>query len=141
MSGLVQVDYLAQQSLTDGHLLDEAVTINIELSRRDRDYRPSGKRNIAIDGTTVDTVHRRDAVYRLSTIIYDDGPETAPAVDNDLMVEFLDSVATGQIFQMDLTGVLEDYVIDSFTRPYRAQRVGLTNLFRYTFTVRQRTYS
>ena len=140
MTNIVIVDYVAKRSLTDGHVLDQGVTLNLELSRRDRDYRPEGKRNIAIDGTTVDTVHRRNAVWRLTTIIYDDGPETEPAVDNDLMIEFLDSVSTGEIFQMDLAGALQDdFVLDSFNRPYRAQRIGTTNLFRYTFSARQRT--
>ena len=133
----VTIDYTAKRSIKAGHVLDVSYQISLSVSRQDRGYRPDGKRNVSISGNTVDVINRRDIVYSFTSGIIDDGPYTEPLVDNATMQEFLDSTATGETFQMDVTGTTEFFIMDNFKRPYSVRRIGNTNLFRYSFTARE----
>lgn len=130
---MLQIDYIAKRSLKTGHVVDTQYTINTELSRRDRRYATVGSQSVALSGNTTTIVHRRDEIWRLESQII----TTTTVPDIDDMIEFLDSVASGETFQLDLSGTLEDYVMDSLRRPYTAIRLGRLDIFRYGFTVRK----
>lgn len=128
----MQIDYIAKRSLKSGHTVDSPYTINVELSVLDRRFVAIGDQQVALNGNTVTTVYRRDNLYNLRTIMI----ENAGTPDNDDMVEFLDSVVSGETFQLDVSGSLENYILASLTNPYRKSRVGRLDIFTYQFRVR-----
>lgn len=127
------VDYTALRSIKSGHVVDTVYQIDLALSRRDRRYPTVGTRSVAISGGTVQVVNRRDTIYALQSIIITD----TSTPDNADLLEFLDSVSSGETFLSDVSGNPEIYIIESTTLPYRATRVGTLENFRYSFTVRQ----
>ena len=133
----ILIDYTAKRSIKAGHTIDVVYQIELFVSRQIRNYVPDGKRNVSISGNTVDVINRRDIIYNLTSVIIDDGPLTEPLIDNALMLEFLDSTATGEEFQMDVTGTTEFFIMDKLKNPYSVRRIGDLNLFRYSFTARK----
>lgn len=127
------VDYIAKRSLKAGHPLDSAQQFDVNLSTQDRAFRAIGRRAVSLSGKVVDTVHRYDTIYQLVTVLIED----ASVPDNADLTEFLDSVASGETFQLDLEAPAEDYVLENQRSPYRKTRVGSTNIFRYSFVVRK----
>lgn len=130
---MLQIEYTAKRSLKAGHTVDTIYVINVEISKRDRMLKTEGSQQISLSGNTVTTVHRREETYNLQTVLVTDS--TTPDVED--MLEFLDSTISGETFRLDLTGVLEDYVMTSITNSYRANRIGSTNIFQYSFQVRK----
>lgn len=128
----MQIDYIAKRSLKAGHTVDTLYTINVLLNRADRTYTGVGRRNIAISGSTVTTIHRRDEFWDLTTAIISD----TGTPDNDDLKEFLDSVVSGEVFQIDISGSLQNCILDQFKNPFRRIRVGFDELYRYSFRVR-----
>ncbi|MDH3375351.1 MAG: hypothetical protein OEQ39_00070 [Gammaproteobacteria bacterium] len=126
----MQIDYTAKRSLKAGHVVDTGYTINVNLQSENRTFESIGPRLVALDGSTVTVVHRRQNTYQLTSAFITD----TSTPDNEDMVEFLDSVISGEIFQLDLTGALADYILDTTT--YRRSRQGNLNIFTYSFRVR-----
>lgn len=130
---MLQIEYTALRSLKSGHTAQTLYIINTELFRRDRTFKTIGDQAVSLSGNTVTTVHRREETYNLTTQIVTD--LTVP--DNADMIEFLDSVASGETFRLDLTGTLENYIMFGINRAYRATRLGFNDIFRYSFQVRK----
>lgn len=125
----MQIDYTALRSLKSGHVVDTGYTINIALSTLDRSFKNEGSQVMSLSGNTVTTVHRREESFNVNTIIVED----VGTPDNDDMIEFLDSVVSGEVFQTDLGGSL---VASILIGDYRRSRRGTLELFNYQFKVR-----
>ena len=128
------VDYIAKRSIKSGHSVDTAYQIDIENEVFDRQYKPASDRNISLNGNTVDVIHRRDVILRFRTVVV--SSTTTP--DTDDMLEFLDSTATNESFTLTIDSVAYTCIMDNPRRPYTATRVGVSDLFKYSFITRVR---
>jgi len=129
----MQIDYTARRSIKAGHSVDTPYTIVVDLSRLDRKYATVGNQAVALSGTTYTTVHRREVLFDLQTTLI----ESSGTPDIADMLEFLDSVSSGESFSLDVSGTTETYVLTSITRPYSTTRVGYDDIYRYSFSVRK----
>ena len=127
----MQIDYTAKRSVQGGHTADLDYSIEVVVSQADRSQMTVGAQAVALSGNTVTTVHRRQSKYTLKTDLI----STATTPDIDDMREFLDSVSSGETFQLDISGASVDYILDSISNPYTESRVG-NSYFTYSFTVR-----
>lgn len=130
---MLQIEYTAKRSLKAGHFVDTLYIINTELTKQDRTFSAVGNQSVSLSGNTFSVIHRRDEIYALESQIVT--AATTPDIDD--MIEFLDSVSSGETFRMDLSGVLENYVFESLRRPYRAVRLGKDEIYRYSFRARR----
>ena len=126
------VDYQAKRSLKAGHSVDTYYQFTVDVERQNRQYRPEGKRNISLSGNTVDVVHRRDVIFDIQTAIIKD----TSTPNNDDLLEFLDSVSTGEEFDLTIDAVQYTCILNNYRRPYVASRIQTTDLFKYSFTAR-----
>lgn len=130
----MQIDYIALRSLKSGHVLNDPYTFDLKVSREDISRATVGVQMVALSGATVTTIHRRDFIYGITTIIINDN--VLP--DNDDLTEFLDSVMSGEVFVTFVSGSEENYVLDSISSPYTKKRIGTNESdFRYSFTIRK----
>ena len=126
------VDYTALRSLKAGHTVDLVYQIDLSLSQSNPIPTVVGKRNVAISGSTVNTIHRSDIIYDFTSVIISD----TSIPDNADMIEFLESVKFGERFQLDITGTSIDFIMDRFEDPYRVRRIGFAENYTYSFRAR-----
>jgi len=129
----MQIDYTAKRSLKSGHAVDTAYVITVDLSKLSRNYKAIGNQAVSLSGNVVSSVHRYEETHDLQTVIVT--AVTTPDIDD--MIEFLDSVASGEIFELDLSGASEPYVMAAMGRAYRTRRIGSDDIFQYSFKVRK----
>ena len=127
----MQIDYTALRSVQGGHSATTAYAINVDLSQSDKQIKNTGVQTMALDGSTVTTIHRSETIYSITTELC--STSTTPSLDD--MREFLDSVSRGETFQMDVSGTSIDYILDSFESPYSETREN-PNYFRFSFAAR-----
>ena len=121
------IDYTAKRSLKTGHIVDTAYQIDVDLNQFDRGAYTKGSQQEAISGNTVTIVQARQKKYSITTVLIDSS--TTPDIDD--MREFLDSVMSGETFQID-SG---NFILTSISNPYSETRD--EGYFRYSFTARQ----
>jgi|FLOH01.1.fsa_nt_gi hypothetical protein len=121
------IDYTAKRSLKTGHIVDTAYQIDVDLNQFDRGAYTKGSQQEAISGNTVTIVQARQKKYSITTVLIDSS--TTPDIDD--MREFLDSVMSGETFQIDS----ENFILASISSPYSETRN--EGYFRYSFTARQ----
>ena len=129
----MQAEYIAKRSIQSGNTSGQLYALTIDLQKLDKQVRAKGRQNQSLSGATKTILHHVQTVYNLQTVITQD----SDTVNNEDIREFLDSVAGGEIFQLDLEGSLEDYILDNFGSPYRARRIGYDEIYTYSFTVRK----
>ena len=127
----MQIDYTALRSISAGHSEDGNYTINVDLSANKRSSKIEGEETKSLNLNKVVVVHAINVTNNLSTVLVNSSTTTT----DDDMREFLDSVIAGEIFQLDLTGSLINYKLDSIRNPYTETEFDRSN-FRYSFKVR-----
>lgn len=97
---MAHIVYTAKRSVTDSHSIDTEYEFEIALNKFERSAKREQETAPSLAGVRFTVLHRIDVFYDVSTIPIKD----TDAIDQ--MREFLDSVAGGEEFSIDVFGTI-----------------------------------
>ena len=129
---MAHIVYTAKRSVIDSHSIYTEYEFEVALNKFDRSAKREQETAASLSGVRFTVLHRIDLFFDVSTVPINDGSVI------DQMREFLDSVAGGEEFYLDVYGTIaapdapKTLVIDG---DYTENMVDISGFYSFSFKV------
>lgn len=122
--------YTAKRSVMDSHSIETEYEFEVALNKFERSAKREQETSPSLSGVRFTVLHRIDVFYDISTVPLSD------LLVIDQMREFLDSVAAGEQFTLDVYGEIgapddpRTFIIDG---DYKENMVDISGFYSFSF--------